>query len=119
MILQGDFHASSAGKIHRSGELTLQTPVDVILGGTLGTGDLPFPSSFRKMDSKPSELIGMDETLKPTEKWFFDRGRDGGHGHLQDVCMAPSAAIRGDRHPGACAYLRRAEETLVHPNGRH
>jgi len=71
MILQGDFHASSAGRIHRSGELALATPVEVILGGTLGTGDLAFPSSFRKVDSKPSELVAMDETLKPTEKNGF------------------------------------------------
>ena len=71
MILQGDFHASAAGTIHRSGELALQTPVNVILGGTLGTGDMVFPSSFRKADSKPSQLIGMDETLKPTEKNGF------------------------------------------------
>src|SRR5262245_1586096 len=71
MILQGDFHASCAGRIHRSGEPALQVPVEVILGGTLGTGDMPFPSAFRGVDSRPSQLIGMDETLKPTEKNGF------------------------------------------------
>ena len=43
----------------------------VSLGGTLATGDLPFPSAFRGVDSKPSQLIGMDEFLKPTEKNGF------------------------------------------------
>jgi hypothetical protein len=40
--VQGDFHATAAGKMHHSGELTLARPVDVLLAGTLGTGDLSF-----------------------------------------------------------------------------
>lgn len=71
IIVQGDFHASSAGTIHRSGELTLKNKVHAVLTGTLGSGDLAFPSSFRKMDSTPSELIGMEETMKPIEKNGF------------------------------------------------
>lgn len=39
--------------------------------GTLGTGDIPFPSSYRGIESKPSQLVGMDEALKPTEKNGF------------------------------------------------
>ena len=70
-IVQGDFHASSAGRFHRSGELELPRPIDVILTGTLGTGDLVFPSSFRAIESKPSQLIGMEEALKITEKNGF------------------------------------------------
>lgn len=70
-IIQGDFHASSAGRIHRSGELELPRPVDVVLTGTLGTGDLVFPSAFRTVESKPSQLIGMEEALKITEKNGF------------------------------------------------
>jgi hypothetical protein len=71
IIIQGDFHASAAGSIRRSGELTLRNKVHVVLTGTLGTGDLPFPSSFRSVESKPSQLEGMDEVLKPTEKNGF------------------------------------------------
>ncbi|CAG9171196.1 hypothetical protein LMG23992_01958 [Cupriavidus laharis] len=71
VIIQGDFHASSAGKIVRSGELSLAHPVHAILTGTLGTGDMAFPSSFRKMESSPSQLVSMDEALRPTEKNGF------------------------------------------------
>jgi len=61
IIVQGDFHASAAGSIRRSGELTLKNKVHVVLTGTLGTGDLPFPPSFRSVESKPSQLEGVDE----------------------------------------------------------
>jgi hypothetical protein len=71
VIVQGDFHASAVGRIHRSGELRLGNPVHVVLAGTLGSGDLAFPSSFRKVESKPSQLEGMDEVLKPLEKNGF------------------------------------------------
>jgi hypothetical protein len=47
IVVQGDMHASAAGKMTRSGELTLASPVHAIPGGTLGTGDIPFPSSCR------------------------------------------------------------------------
>lgn len=57
--------------MHRSGELTLPRPVDVLLSGTPGTGDLAFPFSFRSVESKPSQLVGMDEALKVTEKNGF------------------------------------------------
>ena len=42
-----------------------------MLAGTLGTGDLVFPSSFRSVESKPSQLVGMDEVLKVTEENGF------------------------------------------------
>lgn len=57
--------------MHRSGELALPRPVDVVLTGTLGTGDLVFPSSFRAVESKPSQLVGMDQALNVTEKNGF------------------------------------------------
>ncbi len=57
--------------MHRSGELTLPRPVDVVLAGTMGTGDNAFPSTFRSVESKPSQLVGMDEVLKVTEKNGF------------------------------------------------
>jgi hypothetical protein len=71
IIVQGDFHASAAGSIRRSGELSFENQVHVVLAGTLGTGDIPFPSSFRDVESKPSQLEGMEEALKPTEKNGF------------------------------------------------
>jgi hypothetical protein len=71
LIVQGDFHATAAGKVVRSGELTFTRPIEVVMSGSLGTGDHTFPSSFRAVESKPSQLIGMDEAMKPTEKNGF------------------------------------------------
>ncbi len=71
LIVQGDFHATAAGTIVRSGELALARPVDVVMSAALGTGDMAFPSAVRSVESKPSQLVGMDEALKPTEKNGF------------------------------------------------
>lgn len=71
LIVQGDFHASAAGKILRSAELTFEHPVHTVMTGTLGTGDMAFPSAFRSLESSASSLIGMEEALKPTEKNGF------------------------------------------------
>jgi hypothetical protein len=61
IVVEGDMHASACGKMNRSGELALKNPVHFVLGGTLGTGDLAFPSSYRSVESKPSQLVGMEE----------------------------------------------------------
>ena len=52
----------------RSGEPTLPRPVEVITSRALGTGGIPCPSSSRSIVSKPSQPIGLEQTLKPTEK---------------------------------------------------
>ncbi|GGC95276.1 hypothetical protein GCM10011396_48300 [Undibacterium terreum] len=71
VIVQGDFHASAAGKMLRSGDLALAQPVHTVMSGTLGTGDLGFPSAFRRIESTPSHLVPMEEALKPVEKNGF------------------------------------------------
>lgn len=71
VIVQGDFHATGVGRMTRSGEIALDQPVHAVLAGTLGTGDLVFPSSFRAVESKPSQLVGVEEVLKLTEKNGF------------------------------------------------
>lgn len=72
LILQGDFHALAAGSIHRSGSLDLRAnPVQVVMTGPLGTGDMGYPSSYRAAESTPSALIGMDAFLDPLEKNGF------------------------------------------------
>lgn len=71
VIIQGDFHASAVGRITRSADLTLANPVHVVMTGTLGTGDLAFPSSVRSIESTPSELVQMEQTLQPMEKNGF------------------------------------------------
>lgn len=71
VVVQGDFHASAVGKILRSGEIAMAQPVHIVQSGTLGTGDLTFPSSVRNIQPGASELVQIDETLKPTEKNGF------------------------------------------------
>lgn len=72
LIVQGDFHASAAGSIHRSGELDFSdNPVHVVTSGALGTGDLGFPSFIRSIESKASSMIGIDSAMDPTEKNGF------------------------------------------------
>jgi hypothetical protein len=71
VIIQGDFHASAVGTMTRSGELSLPNPVHVVMTGTLGTGDLAFPSSVRRIESTPSHLVEMEQALEPTEKNGF------------------------------------------------
>ncbi len=71
VIIQGDFHASGAGMLDRSGEMTLEHGVHVVTTGTLGSGDMGFPSAFRSIESTPSQLMGMQQALKPVEKNGF------------------------------------------------
>jgi hypothetical protein len=71
VIVEGDFHASAAGKMTRSGELALEQPVHIVLSGTLGTGDLGFPSAYRGVESRPSQLVDMEQALKPLERNGF------------------------------------------------
>jgi hypothetical protein len=71
VIIQGDFHASAVGQMTRSGDLKLAQPIHLVTTGTLGTGDLAFPSSVRHIESTPSELVDMAQTLSPVEKNGF------------------------------------------------
>jgi len=71
LIVQGDFHASAAGRIVRSMDLALRQPVHTVMSGSLGTGDLGFPSAYRRTESTPSATVTMEEALRPTEKNGF------------------------------------------------
>jgi len=71
VIVEGDFHASAAGRITRSGEIALEQPVHTILTGPLGTGDLGFPSAYRGVESRPSQLLDMEQAMKPVERNGF------------------------------------------------
>ena len=46
-------------------------PVHIVQSGTLGTGDLAYPSSVRSIQPGASQMVTMNETLKPTEKNGF------------------------------------------------
>jgi hypothetical protein len=71
VIVQGDFHASAAGRIAASRGQDLAHPVHTIMAGTLGTGDMGFPSAFRHVESTPSLTLRMEQALAPTEKNGF------------------------------------------------
>lgn len=71
LVVQGDLHASAAARIVRSGELSLSHPVHVVTAGTLGTGDLAFPSAYRGVPASASALIGLEPALAPAEKNGF------------------------------------------------
>ncbi len=72
LVVQGDFHATGAGSIHRSGSLDLSdNPVHVVATGPLGTGDLAFPSAIRSIETQSSSIIGMDSAMDPVEKNGF------------------------------------------------
>ena len=55
VIVQGDFHASAFGRMSRFGDLTLALPVHIVTSGTLGTGDLAYPSSVRAVETGASQ----------------------------------------------------------------
>ncbi|KMW45694.1 alkaline phosphatase D family protein [Ralstonia insidiosa] len=71
VIVQGDFHASAVGAMSRSAELEFAHPVHAIMTGTLGTGDMGFPSAFRSIETTPALSVAMQEALRPTEKNGF------------------------------------------------
>jgi hypothetical protein len=71
IIMQGDLHACAAGMIYKSGDLRFKRPIENVLSGPLGTGDTGFPSSYRAIETSPSQLIGMEELMPTTEKNGF------------------------------------------------
>jgi len=72
VIVQGDFHASAAGRMMRSGDLDLShNPVHAIMSGPLGTGDMGFPSAFRSIQSTPAASVAVEAAFEPTEKNGF------------------------------------------------
>ena len=72
VIIEGDYHASAVGKMISSSQLKLKSnPVEIVLVGTLGSGDIAFPSSFRKVQNSPSLTVEMDQPLPISEKNGF------------------------------------------------
>jgi hypothetical protein len=72
LFICGDLHNQSEGRITRSGELDLtENPVTTVCSGSLGTGPLMWPSSFRGMVAEVPAAIEMAEKLPPVEKNGF------------------------------------------------
>ena len=72
LVISGDLHAIAEGRMLRTGSVDLsRNPVQVVLSGPLGTGDLAWPSAFRGIGAMPSVHLDMDERLKPLEENGF------------------------------------------------
>jgi len=72
VVIEGDYHASAVGKMMSSSQLKRKNnPIEVVLVGTLGSGDIAFPSSFRKLQNSPSLIVDMDQQLEISEKNGF------------------------------------------------
>jgi hypothetical protein len=72
LVVSGDLHAIAEGRMMRTGALDLgKNPVNVVLSGPLGSGDLIWPSAFRGIGAMPSVHLDMQESLKPIEENGF------------------------------------------------
>lgn len=81
LFVSGDLHATGAGRILRTGEVSLEhNPVVSILSGTIGTGHAGWPSQFRGQRARPSQTLEAEEWLEPLEENGFsllDYSEDG------------------------------------------
>lgn len=72
LVLQGDLHVVGYGSLRRSGPLDLSAnPINMVLTGPLGTGDIGYPSAYRGVKAQPSSLLKVDESMHPIEKNGF------------------------------------------------
>jgi hypothetical protein len=72
LVLQGDLHVVGCGSMRRSGPLDLSAnPINMVLTGPLGTGDIGYPSAYRGVKAQPSSLLTVDESMPPMEKNGF------------------------------------------------
>ena len=72
LVISGDLHAIAEGRIHRTGSVSLASnPVVAVLSGPMGTGDLGWPSAFRGIGPQPSQVLDVQEDLKPVEENGF------------------------------------------------
>ena len=70
LVVSGDMHATAVAKVLKSGDETYERPVNTVLSGSVGTGN-GWPSRARGIGATPSELITLEEHLKPVEENGF------------------------------------------------
>jgi hypothetical protein len=72
LVISGDLHAIAEGRIQRTGSVSLaNNPVVAVLSGPMGTGDIGWPSAFRGIGPQPSQVLDVQEDLKPIEENGF------------------------------------------------
>ena len=69
-VVSGDLHAVAAGRILKSGETGFDSPVNVFLSGSIGTGN-GWPSAARGVGASPPSGLTLQESLKPVERNGF------------------------------------------------
>lgn len=72
LVVSGDLHAIAEGRMMRTGTVDLsKNPVNAVLSGPLGSGDLVWASAFRGIGPMPPVHLDMQEDLKPLEENGF------------------------------------------------
>jgi hypothetical protein len=72
LFVSGDLHAIGAGRIHATGDRSLdRNPVVSLLTGSVGTGPLGWPSIFRGHRPTPSGTLEVEELISPIEEDGF------------------------------------------------
>jgi PhoD-like phosphatase len=72
VIMSGDLHALSYGKMHCSGDLDLsKSPVHTFCVGPIGSSGPGFPSRYRGTGAQVPSQLELDEILKPLEENGF------------------------------------------------
>ena len=72
VIMSGDLHASSCGRIIVSGDLNVaNNPVHTLCVGTLGSSGPGFPTRFRGVATGVPTNVTMEEMIAPLEKNGF------------------------------------------------
>lgn len=72
VMIQGDYHASAVATMMRSGNIDCRSnPVEMVLTGTLGSGDFAFPSFAHKVDNSPSLTLTAPQPFPVKEKNGF------------------------------------------------
>ncbi|MYA31277.1 MAG: hypothetical protein F4Y31_08600 [Gammaproteobacteria bacterium] len=70
VVVSGDLHAVAAGRLLESGGMGLDSPVNVFLSGSIGTGN-GWPSNARGIGASPPNDVTIDERLEPVERNGF------------------------------------------------
>lgn len=72
LVVSGDLHAISAGRILRCGRHNLEAnPITAVLSGPIGTGPTGWPSARRGTGATPPAHIDLREEVAPIEQHGF------------------------------------------------
>ena len=70
VVVSGDLHSVAAGRILKSGEMDFESPVNVFLSGSIGTGN-GWPSAARGVGASPPHEVAIHQHLEPVERNGF------------------------------------------------